>query len=392
MTTVSPVDPISAVTLPALPDVTTRADDLQAIYAGLESRVVRKRAPRGTGFGPLLIPLDGSVRALSALGPAAALATGLGSELVLAHVAQRASALPGEVYGEARRALRRDPAHGAPRALALSAAPGTSPARVLLGAAREEMASMIVMTTHGEAATAGTVLGSVADEVVRGSSLPVLLVRDPVGAVGAGGGASPSRYAGVPWPHHLLVALSGTSRDDLLLRWVGAHAPALGATVTLLRVACTGVVPATDDWEFAGAASTETVRARRHSIGTAHAAAALYLDQATSELVRQGMPRDLIKRVVRTGSTGQMILDQAAVSRAGMLVMGAPPRGTMMRYVVRGTSCSVLARARIPVLLIPETVSVVLPLPRAAQRAAPAAVSLPMTAAGGTGGTLDLAA
>jgi hypothetical protein len=47
--------------------------------------------------------------------------------------------------------------------------------------ARVHKADLIVMTSHGRSGIARLVLGSVAEAVIRGSRLPILLVR-PTGA------------------------------------------------------------------------------------------------------------------------------------------------------------------------------------------------------------------
>jgi nucleotide-binding universal stress UspA family protein len=49
--------------------------------------------------------------------------------------------------------------------------------RAILDAAHENGASLITMSTHSRRGLARSVLGSVADEVVRGSHLPVLLIH-----------------------------------------------------------------------------------------------------------------------------------------------------------------------------------------------------------------------
>ena len=54
------------------------------------------------------------------------------------------------------------------------------PALAILDATRQELVELIAMTTHGEGGMKRMILGSVAESVVRGSELPVLLVTDGV--------------------------------------------------------------------------------------------------------------------------------------------------------------------------------------------------------------------
>ena len=52
-----------------------------------------------------------------------------------------------------------------------------SPARCIVATARRENADLVVMTTHGKGGLKRAIVGSVADEVVRESRTPVLLIR-----------------------------------------------------------------------------------------------------------------------------------------------------------------------------------------------------------------------
>jgi nucleotide-binding universal stress UspA family protein len=56
-----------------------------------------------------------------------------------------------------------------------------SPAPAIVDAARKSSCDLIALATHGRTGLVRTVLGSVADAVVRESHLPVLLIR-PAGA------------------------------------------------------------------------------------------------------------------------------------------------------------------------------------------------------------------
>jgi len=52
-----------------------------------------------------------------------------------------------------------------------------SPAKSILELAQAQQASLIVMMSHGRGAFRRAIMGSVADEILRRSSLPVLIVR-----------------------------------------------------------------------------------------------------------------------------------------------------------------------------------------------------------------------
>ncbi len=143
----------------------------------------------------ILVPLDGSELAERALRYAKELAKPLGASLILLRVvnslelssAQAFSGyLPAEVYDaafeDARRAARDYLEHTAKRL----AAEGIQvdwvmrtgdPAGEVIEHERECGCDLVVMSTHGRSGIARWVFGSVADRILRGGTIPVLLVR-----------------------------------------------------------------------------------------------------------------------------------------------------------------------------------------------------------------------
>lgn len=142
-----------------------------------------------------MVPLDGSDRAASALPIAEQLAIQLGGDLeliqilpfaVLPYVATTGY-LPGDAYEQvaadqqrtARKELERVAAtvheHGVP-IVHIHIERGDT-AQTLIEMAASLHASLVVMTTHGRTGLTRFALGSVADRVVRGGTVPVLLIR-----------------------------------------------------------------------------------------------------------------------------------------------------------------------------------------------------------------------
>ena len=145
----------------------------------------------------ILVPVDLGPLSNAALGRAVALARPFGASLVLLHVMKASTpqmVLPPGVPVAVRpeipssedrrsrlRALgKRHQASGTPLRDRIEIT--TEPISAsILRVAREEKADIIVMSTHGRTGLKRVVLGSVAEEVVRDATVPVLLV--PEGAV-----------------------------------------------------------------------------------------------------------------------------------------------------------------------------------------------------------------
>lgn len=140
----------------------------------------------------ILVPMDFSEMAKKALQYAVPFATTFGAELTLVHVVQpyvmsaEIGYTPSElaisqqdIIDTAREQLDKLCAH-AIGALARSHAQVCVgvPWREIISTANEINADLIILSTHGRTGLAHVLLGSVAEQVVRHASCPVLVVRE----------------------------------------------------------------------------------------------------------------------------------------------------------------------------------------------------------------------
>ena len=141
----------------------------------------------------VLVPIDGSATSERALQEAITLAAGE-AQLRLVYVIEEIYPLDAEGYAyidhaalqeavrktgertlvQAAEAVRRS---GMTAETALLEAAGERVAAVIDGEALNWKADLIVIGTHGRSGLSRLLLGSVAEDVVRGASVPVLLVR-----------------------------------------------------------------------------------------------------------------------------------------------------------------------------------------------------------------------
>lgn len=141
----------------------------------------------------ILVPIDGSATSERALQEAIKLAAGQ-AQLRLIYVIEEVYLLDAEGYAFIDyAALQEAVRHTGERALkqaaekvrqpgvtvetALLEVAGEHVASVIDGEARRWSADLIVIGTHGRSGLGRLLLGSVAEGVVRGASVPVLLVR-----------------------------------------------------------------------------------------------------------------------------------------------------------------------------------------------------------------------
>jgi len=147
----------------------------------------------------ILVPLDGSTLAEAALPRALELATASGAPLVLLRATQ-ARAFPGADPIEAQlEAVRESEAYLVEVAARLEALGARdvrravwygAPAPAIIDAAAFNQADLIVMTTHGRSGLGRLVMGSVAESVLRGTRVPILLLRDGTAPLAAAAGTA----------------------------------------------------------------------------------------------------------------------------------------------------------------------------------------------------------
>ncbi len=197
-----------------------------------------------------------------------------------------------------------------------------SGASAILRAAREEQASLIALSTHGRSGLSRLVLGSVAESVLRGAPVPVLLVRSfppPLGAPSRG------RLEASPI-HHVLVPLDGGELSRRLLPLLRELVRPLDARVTLLHVQePPGPNPR---WLVPEAG----------------------LEEMERELRASTVP---VARVLREGDPAAEILAAERSCAADLLVMASHARSGPARWILGSVAESVLHSTEVPMLVVP---------------------------------------
>jgi nucleotide-binding universal stress UspA family protein len=261
-------------------------------------------------YARILVPLDGSDRALAALSWAAAIPC---QQVRLLRVVAEGEPDPAGDFGVAETMLKE-----AGRTVAPAVARG-DPAEEIVRAAND--ADLIVMATRARGAGGRLIYGSVADRVARHAPTPTLLVRsggDPVGPGPAG---------------RLVVPLDGSPAADRAVPIAAALSRSLAIDVHLVTVVETGEPPRPGT----AAAPTTAAAASARAAGLAAQAAALDLPTAVSCEVREGSAADELLATILPGD---------------LVVMTTHGGGGAQRWAIGAVADAVLRRAPAAVLLI----------------------------------------
>lgn len=144
----------------------------------------------------ILVPVDGSPTSNAGLREAISLAKGQGASLQLVHVVDyhylvmtglEAGAyiddLMASLTQSGRRILKRAEElvrkSGVPVTTALLESPAGPAADAIVRQAKKAKADLVVLGTHGRRGVKRVLMGSDAEQVVRNSPVPVMLVRSP---------------------------------------------------------------------------------------------------------------------------------------------------------------------------------------------------------------------
>jgi nucleotide-binding universal stress UspA family protein len=295
------------------------------------------------GYRTLLVPLDGSELAELAIPVATRLALRDGAELhlVRAHVPLMHEATPGGAEWEAwTREEERDYLEAAAARVRQGGVPEVFTAMVespvaesiCAHAARIE-ADLVIMATHGRTGFSRLWFGSVADAVVRGSSVPVLLAR----------AAEDVERSSRPY-RRIVVPLDGSPSAERIIPHAVALAVPDRAQVTFVRVVVPVHVP-TPAFAYAEGDPGPDAEATEQVVD----AAETQLSDVVRRLSRAHPWLDAEAVVHVHGQPASAILRVASGQRADLIAMATHGRGgsrllvgSVADKVLRGTTAAML--------------------------------------------------
>ncbi|MEO5816836.1 MAG: universal stress protein [Gemmatimonadaceae bacterium] len=322
-------------------------------------------------FTRLLVPLDRSTLGEQALSRAAELARGCNAavDIVLVHHSDQYPDYGGS-RGLQERQLETEEqyvSHSAGEVARSAGVPTTHAVlrgdvvSAIVARAGEIGADLIVMTSHGRTGLSRAWLGSVADGVIRRSSIPVLMLRPASELATPLGGPAPFRK--------ILVPVDG-SRDAMSVLAAAASLARLhGARLVLLRIILPVPFVAADP--ILGSVYPATIQ---DTVATAEVVddAKRQLDDAARSIVaRDGI--DVEVNVLVADGVAQALLDFASASSADLIAMSTHSRGAS-RLLIGSLADKIIRGSRLPVLLYhasTEIAAVPPPTSTAEQCAAP---------------------
>ena len=297
-------------------------------------------------FKRILVPLDGSALAETALAPATALAERYGAELllvrtILTHV------FPGAAPGPAQL----DALHEAKRYLALlssrlrekdvpisTAIPYDAPAAGIADQAAFRHVDLIVMATHGRKWPESLLHKSVTMSLLEHTPAPILALK--VKEDGVGAGKQPIlRFITDP-NAPILVPLDGSSLSESALPVAEELARSFGNPLVLVRTAEMPRVPAA--LPGAPVVITGAEEAVLEETNT-------YLKHIQQQAISRGM-RVSIEST--TGIPAWFIGECAQAHHAGLVVMASHGRSGMGRWLLGSVAQNLLREVEAPVLLV----------------------------------------
>jgi nucleotide-binding universal stress UspA family protein len=310
-------------------------------------------APETKSRDAVLVALDGSFAAATALPIALAVAAQLEADCEALHIvsdtglvaglgrpfAERFEALTGlKVWPDALKSTVRlwqtfaGPGNALMKALAhievrLDAG---EPAACILRASADPLVALVVLTTHGHIIEPGRSLGRVAEQVIAGATRPILLIRPE---------ATPGAIQPGAALRRLLLPLDGTPTTAALLPPATGLASRLSAAVDILYVAGVGAPP--DEPGSIGA--PQYVDQPQHEWP-------LWANEVISRLLdacAQCPPNVPVRIFLAHGDAGEVIARFAAEHKSDAVVLARrsrlePGRAAVLRTVLDQTPCPVL--------------------------------------------------
>jgi len=216
-----------------------------------------------------------------------------------------------------------------------------SPAEVILRFADENDIDVIVMATHARSGVKRLVVGSVAEKVLRKSSVPIWLVRP----------GAPEEAIYDQWPGKmLLVPLDGSELAEAVLPHVEVLAKQRGTEpveVVLTRICTLPTAPVYGDFTTSAGLMhydyIEAELARRKQM------AGKYLAEIEGSLKSAGL---LVRSEVLDGRPAEQIINYANAHPCNVIVMSTHARSGPRRLALGSVAAEVLRGASTPMVLV----------------------------------------
>jgi len=297
--------------------------------------VSSEESTTGTVEARILVPLDGSEQARSALPYARALAGAKGT-IILLTVVPSSEELATENGGEPLQAALNvvaEEVRTAGQAVETQVLAG-DPAQQIVAAAANGGAEMIVIGSHGRGAIDRLIHGSVADKVAREATVPVMVVRS------APAGTGPAMIA------RLVLPLDGSQLSEESLPLATTLSRQLGVSLNLVR--------AVNIAEFmppaVGMGEAIPFDVYDQTEEELEQDARQYLDGVATKLRGQGLS---VETHVLSGPPAAAI---AEATRPGdVIVLVSNERTGVMRWLLGSVAEQLVHDDNVPVVLVPAS-------------------------------------
>ncbi len=296
-------------------------------------------------FKHILLPLDGSQLAESAIPVAVDLAVQMNTRVTLLHVIEKNA--PREIHGqmhlseegEACEYLEKIEATRFPAQIKMEchvhAEEVDRVATSIVEHSGEFAHDLIILCAHGASGLHDAVVGSIAQQVIATGTIPVLLLKpDEQGKI---------RYSGM---HSLLIALDGNPEHEMSLQTAAEIAAGLKIPVHLIRVVPTlGTLTAEE-----AASGTLLPVATTAMLEIEEEEAACYLQEKLDTLKGLGIT---VTAEVGRGDPAQEVIKSADKQNSSMIILGTHGKKGMEAFWAGSVAPRIVAASTLPILLVP---------------------------------------
>lgn len=294
----------------------------------------------------ILVALDGSPFSEHALPAALALAQRSGAALAIAHVHQMSTpavALSGELLFDStldNLLCEEEQAYLDSMAARLAVALGRPVRATLLDGpvikalvrhAQAIDASTILLTTHGRGGIARAWLGSVADQLMRQSPVPVMVLHPQ--------DTEPDLVA-TPVFRHILIPLDGSPLAEQAIPLALKLGRPMGARYTLLQV----VAPMMRGYFVDGLSTHPDTKALEQNWAMAQS----YLEKVAAPLREAG---HVVNALAPVGQPAEAILRIASEQSADLIALTTRGHGGLARMLLGSVADKLVRGAKIPLLV-----------------------------------------